>query len=185
MTPYQIIAQAIGIVAMALNIFSFQMKTSRKVILCQMFGGALFCINFFMLDAPIGGILNAIAAFRGLVYIFEEKFHAKHIAWLIFFECLFVASYVLTFTVFGTEFTVKNAILELLPVIGMTASTISFRLQNAKAIRAYGLISSPSWLIYNLFHGAIGAIVCEVFSLFSIFIGMLRYDIGKKNKNKE
>lgn len=32
----------------------------------------------------------------------------------------------------------------------MTATTVSFRLSDAKAIRWFGLISSPSWLIYNI-----------------------------------
>lgn len=181
MNLYDIIAQGLGIIAMAFNIFSFQQKTSTKVILCQMFGGILFSASFFMLGATVGGILNAIAAFRAIIYIYEEKFHAKHMAWLIFFFSLFVASYILTFTVFGKEFNLKNAIIELLPVIGMTASTISFRLNNAKAIRRYGLISSPSWLIYNVINVAVGAIVCEALSLISIFIGMLRFDIRKKD----
>lgn len=180
MTTYDFIAQAFGIIAMAFNIYSYQMKTSTKVILCQMFGGAFFSVSFFMLGATVGGILNAIAAFRAIIYINEKKLRATHIGWLIFFEILFVASYILTFTVFGKEFTLINALLELLPVIGMTASTISFRLQNAKSIRRFGLISSPSWLIYNIANVAIGAIVCEVLSLFSIVIGMLRHDIKRQ-----
>ena len=180
MELYDIIAQGLGILAMACNIFSFQRKTSNGVILCQMFGGMLFSVSFFMLGATVGGILNAVAAFRAIIYMNEEKFHAKHIAWLVFFEIVFAISYVLTFTVFGKAFTLSNALIELLPVIGMTASTISFRLQSAKAIRSFGLISSPSWLIYNIVNLAVGAIVCEVLSIVSIFIGMLRYDIKKK-----
>ncbi|MBP3633855.1 MAG: YgjV family protein [Oscillospiraceae bacterium] len=179
MTLYDIIAQGIGIIAMAFNIYSFQMKTSNKVILCQMIGGFFFSVSFFMLGATVGGILNAIAAFRAIIYMNEKKFHADHILWLVFFECLFVLSYILTFTVFGKEMTVSNTLIELLPVIGMTASTISFRINNAKAIRLFGLISSPSWLIYNIINFAVGAIVCEVLSLFSIFIGLWRYDRKK------
>ena len=182
MTTFEIIAQAIGIVAMAFNIFSYQQKTSKGVIFCQCIGGLLFSVSFFMLGATVGGILNAIAAFRGIVFMYKEKFHANHIAWLIGFIATFVASYVLTFTVFGKEFTVINALVEVLPVIGMTASTISFRMANAKAIRKYGLISSPSWLIYNTVNLAAGAIICEVLSLGSIIIGIWRYDRKKSSE---
>ena len=87
-----------------------------------------------------------------------------------------ILSYILTFTAFGKEPTGFNLIVEFLPVIGMTATTISFRLSDAKAIRKYGLISSPSWLIYNIANFAIGAICCEVLSLISIVIGMIRLD---------
>ena len=174
-----IVGQILGIIAMAFNIFSFQLKTSNKVIVCQLFGGLFFSASFFMLDSTIGGILNAVAVLRAIVYRFKDKLHSDHILWLIFFEVLFVGSYVLTFTVFQKGFNLFNAIIELLPVIGMTASTISFRLQSAQAIRKYGLICSPSWLIYNIINVALGAIICEVLSLISIFIGIYRYDLKR------
>ena len=179
MDTTEIIGQILGIVAMAFNIYSFQLKTSNKVIACQLFGGVFFAVSFFMLGKVTGGLLNVVAVMRAIVYRFKDKLHSDHILWFLFFEVLFVASYVLTFTVFKKEFTPLNAIIELLPVIGMTASTISFRLQSAKAIRAYGMICSPSWLIYNIIGGAIGAIICEVLSICSIIVGMFRHDFKK------
>ena len=47
---------------------------------------------------------------------------------------------------------------------------------NPEAIRKYALISSPLWLIYNIANFSIGAIICEVLSLCSILVGMLRLD---------
>ena len=182
MTPYEITAQTIGIAAMLFNIFSYQQKTSKGVIIMQLFGGALFSVNFFMLGATVGGILNIIAVFRAVVFWGKEKFKAEHKAWLFVFVGLFIASYILTFTLFAKPFTVTSAVLELLPVIAMTATTISFRLNTASVIRKFGLISSPSWLIYNICNFAIGAVICEAVSLVSIFIGMIRFDI-KKSKN--
>lgn len=182
MTPYEITAQTIGVAAMLFNILSYQQKTSKGVIIMQLFGGALFSVNFFMLGATVGGILNIIAVFRAIVFANKEKFKAESKAWLFVFVGLFVASYILTFTAFGKPFTVTSAVLELLPVIAMTATTISFRLNTASVIRKFGLISSPSWLIYNICNFAVGAIVCEAVSLISIFIGMIRFDI-KKSKD--
>ena len=175
----KLIGQIIGMIAMAFNVYSFQLKTSNKIIVCQLFGGLFFAISFFMLGSVTGGLLNVVAVMRAIVYRFKDKLHSDHILWLLFFEALFVASYVLTFTVFKKEFTPLNAIIELLPVIGMSASTISFRMQSAKAIRRYGMICSPSWLIYNIIGGAIGAIICEVLSIFSIIVGMFRHDFKK------
>jgi hypothetical protein len=126
-------------------------------------------------------LLNAVAVIRAIVFLNKEKLKADHPAWLAGFVAVYLICYGLTFTVFGTEATVRNLVLEFLPVLGMTATTISFRLTDAKSIRRYGLISSPSWLIYNVANFAIGAIICEVLSLGSIFIGMLRLDRKKKN----
>ena len=176
MDTREIIAQAIGLLAMAFNILSYQQKTRNRAIAFQLCGGALFAVNFFLLGAIVGSILNVIAAIRAIVFLNKEKLKADHPAWLVGFTATYILSYVLTFTAFGKEPTAFNLIVEFLPVIGMTATTISFRLSDAKAIRKYGLISSPSWLIYNIANFAIGAICCEVLSLISIVIGMIRLD---------
>ena len=176
------IAQGIGIFAMVFNIFSYQQKNQKTVILFQLFGGMLFGIHYWMLGATVGALMNVIAVIRAIVFIFKEKLHADHIAWTVGFITVFLVSYVLTFTVFGKEPTPLNFVFEFLPVIGMTALTIGFRCRDAKAIRQFGLISSPSWLIYNIVNFSIGAICCEVISLISILIGMMRLDSKKAQK---
>ena len=174
-----LIAQIIGLFAMAFNIFSYQQKTQRGAIAFQLGGSILFAVNYLMLGAMVGGILNAVGIIRALVFLNREKTKATHPAWLIGFTAVYLLSYVLTFTVFGKEATPFNLIVEFLPVIGMTATTISFRLSDAKSIRRYGLVSSPSWLVYNVGSMNLGAIICEVLTLGSIFIGMFRLDRKK------
>lgn len=180
MEKITIIAQILGIVAMAFNILSYQRKSRMGAITFQLVGGLLFSIHFFMLGAFVGGILNAVAFIRAIVFLNKEKLHADHICWLVGFTLVYIASYILTFTFFSKEPTPVNFIIELLPVIGMIATTISFRYSDAKTIRKYGLISSPSWLVYNIASGSIGAIACEVFSLCSIVIGIVRFDLKRK-----
>lgn len=170
------IAQIIGILAMIFNIISYQQKTRSRAIAFQLGGALFFCVNFLMLGAIVGGILNAVAAVRAIVFLNREKLQANRIGWLAGFVGVYLLSYILTFTAFGKEPTLVNLLVEVLPVIGMTATTISFRLTDAKAIRRYGLISSPCWLVYNIANFSIGAILCEVLSLCSIFVGILRLD---------
>ena len=112
----------------------------------------------------------------------REKLHADHIGWLIFFTTVYIVSYVLNFTVFGVEMTPLRAVIELLPVAAMTVTTISFRMQDAGAIRRFGLFSSPAWLIYNISSFAVGAIICEVLCFGSILLGILRHDRTPTNK---
>ena len=180
MTTTEIIAQVIGIFAMIFNLLSYQQKTRNKAIIFQLFGTTLFTINFLMLGAMVGGLLNLVGAIRAIVFINKEKFHADHIAWQIGFVIVYFASYILTFTVFGKEPTLFNFIIEFLPLIGMIATTISYRFTDAKAIRRFGLISSPAWLVYNIANLAVGAILCEVLSLGSIIIGIIRLDRKKQ-----
>lgn len=175
-----IFAQIIGIVAMVITCLSFQCKEKKNVLLFQLTGSAFFTINFFLLDAFSGALLNAIGIFRAIVFINEKTFHPKHPAWLVAFCFIFLLSYVSVFTLFDKQFTIKNMISELLPVIAMIASTISFRYSDAKTVRQYGLISSPLWLIYNIISFSVGAIICEILNLFSIVIGIFRHDLPRR-----
>lgn len=85
MTSIEIIAQIIGIIAMLFNILSYQGKKQRTVIILQFFGAALFSVNFLMLGATVGGILNIIAAVRAVIFTFKDKFKADKLPWLIAF----------------------------------------------------------------------------------------------------
>ena len=176
----EILAQIIGIIAMIFNILSYQGKKQSTIIAMQLIGGALFACNYLMLGALVGGLLNIIGVIRAIVFLNKEKLKADNILWLIGFIASYIAVYVLNFTLFGKELTLYNLFIEILPVIGMTALNIGYRLKDASGVRKCALVSSPSWLIYNVASFAIGAIICEIITLVSIFIGMLRYDIKKK-----
>ena len=175
--------QAIGIVAMALNIIAFQFKSKRTMLLILCVGSGLFSINMFLLGAITGGIMNLLGVVRSLVYVDKDKLSIP-IKWVnIMFVVAYLISYMMSFTMFGTEPTVKNFILELLPIIAMTAMTFAFAADNSKTIRIAGFINSPCWLIYNIFNWAIGGIFCEVFALVSITSALIRIDIlGNKIK---
>lgn len=179
MDTYSVIAQSVGIVAMALNILSYQMKKQKSIIVMQFFGAALFTVNMFMIGAIVGGFLNAVGAVRAIIYSNKQKFRADRFIWVIGFGVLYFVSYALTFLVFDKEPTTLNLIVEFLPIIGMFATGIGFYLKEARSVRRAGLVSSPSWLVYNIFNFAIGGIICEILALVSIITAMRRLDRKK------
>ena len=180
----EVLAQVIGIFAMLFNIFSYQQKSQKGVIFLQLIGSALFTVHFFMLGAYMGGLLNAVGIVRAVVYIKKDVFHSNSIWWLVTFEVVYALSYLATFTLFGKQFNFANAVVEILPLIGMTATTVAFRTDSAKTTRLLGFVSSPSWLAYNIISLSIGAICCEVFSLVSIIVGLFRLDRKKESKDE-
>ena len=185
MDKIEIIAQIVGIFGMVANFLSFQQKKQKRVVLFQFFAALLFAINFLMIKAYVGALLNVVGVIRALVFVNREKLKAEHPAWLIFFIVAFSSAYPLVFTVFKKEPSLKNFIIEILPVIAMILSTVSFRLTKAKDIRRFGLFSSPMWLIYNVFCFSIGAIVSEILNLISIIVGIIRFDLKKEQENEK
>ncbi len=180
MEPIEIIAQAVGIVGMTFNILSYQPKTKKNVLILQLIGAAFFTVNFFLLKAITGAVLNIVNVALALVFAFKEKTRAEHPAWAVGFCAAYICSYVLTFTLFGLEPTTANLITEIFPVIGTLLTVLSYKMKDAKAIRKIGLFRSPAWLMYNIFVFSIGGIICEVVTIVSIIIAIIRLDIKKE-----
>ena len=179
------IAQIISILGMGVSFISFQQKKQSAMLALQVFSCLLFMASFFLLNAYVGAILNIIALIRAVLFLYKDKFKSEHIAWLIGFVIVFIIIYVLTFTVFGTKPKPINFIIEILPIVGMTATHIGYRKNNTKSARRYGLISSPSWLIYNIYYMSIGAILGEIFNIISIVLGIIRHDLKRSNSHKD
>ena len=175
--PHQeLIAQILGIAGMTMNILSFLQKSQKRIIVIQFFGAALFFLNYLLLGSTTGAMLNLSAVLRAIVYSNKEKFHAERRVWFYGFSASFVLIYVLTFAAFGKGPTLGNLALELLPVVSMIIATHAFSLKNAAQVRKLGLVYCPMWLIYNCFVFSIGGILCEIFSICSILVGIWRHD---------
>lgn len=180
MPDIEIIAQIIGVFAMAMNCLSYQQRSKVGILLFQLIGSALFAVNFFMLGAYSGAILNVVAIIRAFVFIKKDFFRAEHPAWAVAFSVTYVLSYALVFTALGKEATPYNFIVEILPVIAMIVTTVGFRFKSAKALRRFGFVSSPLWLCYNVCSVAVGAIICEAINIVSLVIATVRFDLKKK-----
>ena len=185
MTPIEIIAQAFGIIGMLMSILSYQQKGKARILTFQLLGSVLFVVNFFLLGAFSGAILNFVAIVRALIFIYEDKVHADHPAWTIGLTAVYVLSYISVFTIFGKEPTVINLFVEILPVLAMTVTTVAFRYKEDKILRRVAFISSPLWLTYNFIFFSLGGIIGETLNLSSAIIGTLRLDRKKKDENTE
>ena len=175
---YDIIAQVLGIAGMTMNIFSYQGKQQRSVILMQLVGAAFFTANMFMLGAWSGFILNALGIARAIVYANKEKFQNLKF-WNTLFFISYALSYIAVFTVFQKPVTVLNLLIEMLPTSAMAVSTVAFSRQNASDIRKFAWYVSPAWLVYDAINLSIGGTICETISLISIITATLRLDRKK------
>ena len=181
----EFVAQCISIIGMAINVLSFQRKEQRQIVFMQLIGSTFFGVSYVMIGAYVGGLLNVVAMIRAVAYWQRERFHAEKIHWVYGIAAASLCVYAVSFTLFGTEPSVKNLIIELLPAIAMVLSTVGFYLGSARAVRFIGTVCSPLWFIYNIFNFNIGGIIAESIAIVSIFIGILRYDLKKGEEKSE
>ncbi len=177
-----ILAQAISILGLMLNCLSFQQKKKKMLILFQFFGAILFSVHYFLIGAPLGFLMNAVGTVRGLVFAFTHPGKRGNLFRIGVFLALFLASYPLAFTLFGTEPTARNLIVEALPVVAMCLATVSFGLPTAAGVRRITLFASPLWMTYNILNRSVGGILSELIGFCSVIIGIIRYDRREKEQ---
>ncbi len=182
----ELTAQIIGLFGTALLVSSFLQKTRSRIILTQMLGSVLFAVQYLLFGIIeghlyIGFMLNLVGIARSVVYMNKEKLKADGYGWFFGFLSVYVLLYLLNFSAFGLPATPFNLAIELLPVIGVSALTYSYRANSSKLIRYSGLINSPAWLVYHIAHNSIGGIICEVICIISVLVGIYRYE-GKSER---
>lgn|GEM_PF-488608 len=162
MTYY--IAQAVGIVGMALSILSFQCRENKRFFLTQAASGAMFAVNFLMLGSYTAAVLNFINIFRGWVFGFAPKKLRTPLA--VSIGAAYILSTVLTY----------DGWLSLLVLAAQLVGTTVMWTDSGKIIRVAQLaFVSPSWLTHNIICGSLGAILCEVFAITSTVISLVRF----------
>lgn len=185
MTTIEIIAEALSIIAMIMATLSFQCKKRIGILVWQSIANVVFAISYVFFGKAMGAIMSALAVVRNITYAFRDKYTwIDSILVVVFFTALSVVGYFLSFYVFKIyDLTVKNYIVECLPIFGSLMAAIAYRMKNATAVRQVMLLSCPLWLTYNVFCFSIGGILNESISMLSIIIAMIRLDRKKKKRH--
>ena len=165
------LAQIIGILGTCAAFISFQLKENKKFFILQATSGLMFALNFLLLGAPTGCVLNLINIYRGAVMAGGKRLHK--LPFLISIQAIYIIATVFTYT-------------NIFSVIALTAQligTFAMWSGSGKTIRILQLFCvSPLWLVHNIFVFSIGGIVCEVFNIGSIIVSLIRF--GKKGFEK-
>lgn len=159
----EIIAQIIGIVAMIINILSFQCKKNSNFFIVIGIGSLFFSISFLMLGAYVSAIYNIISIIRSSLTL-NKRFYTKNSFYLL---CvLYVA---------GTIFAYDNP-WSIVLFVAQIVQTYTMWFKDGSIIRkSQYYFVSPVWVINNIIVFSIGGILCELFMMTSAFISYLRY----------
>lgn len=160
-----IIGQALGIVAVVLGFFSYQMKTARKLLIFEIIVAIIFSAHYFFIGAITAMALNLLSTVQCVFYYIREKRQSKNIVIPIIFTALIIVTSILTWEGWYSAFVMA----------GLVVYSLAIALPSAQHIRYAMFIKSPLCLTYNAIVFSIGGIVYECSVLLSSLIGTIRH----------
>ncbi len=169
----KLFANIIGIFAVALFVLSYQQKKRKNIILCNAVSRALYVIQYIMLSAFSGAVLDILGIFASVIAQKKNNSAIKKYLTLVIISVNAV--------IIACGLLLYNSPIDLLPLFGVLLHTGAFWLTNERHIRIISFLGSPFWLAYNLISGAYGSAVGDVLTMCSIGLAIFRYDILKNN----
>ena len=164
------IAFIFGIIAVAFYLLGYLQKKRKNIILYNIISRVLFIVQYVILGAFEGAILDVAAIIPSL---FAQKKEAgmvkKHIGFFIVFGNLLIIA---------SGLIVYEDIYSILPIIGVMLHTSALWITDEKIIRRILLLGCPFCFVYNFVRFAYGSCIGDVLSSLSLIIAMLRYDYG-------
>lgn len=169
------LATILGLAAVALFVFSYQLKNRRGIILCNASSRVLYVAQYLLLGAFEGASLDIAAFFVSLLCCGREnKFIKKHFVLTVIFANL---------GLIGVGVLSYRNIFSLLAIFGVLFETLALWLKKERNILVVSLLAAPCWLVYNILNMAYGSAIGNVITIVSIAVAIIRID--RKNKKQE
>lgn len=166
-----ILAQIIGILAVATYLLSYQLKRRKHIVLVNAISSILYVLQYIMLGAFEGAAIDILSAISTLTAHKKDKsFIAKHVKAIVVFMNL---------SILAAGLCLYKNIFSLFPIAGAILQTSAFWITDEKRIRQVSLLGTPFWFIYNLVSRAYGSTLGTALSMVSLLVAMYRYDIKK------
>lgn len=154
-----LLSQILMLIAIFLDILSFQLQKRWQVLLVLSASTALTSIHFYLLDMYNAALLMAIASIRYSIFIKYQK------------KLLLVLFLVLTLVPALTQL---KAFYEIYAIVGSSLLTIGAFFNRQSALRLIMMLGTLSWLIHNVYAGSPMAIALEAGFLLSNIVGFYR-----------
>ena len=165
MQPIEIIGQVISVIAVLITFLTYQMRTSRSIMITLSAATIVSCIAYAMLGGTTALWLNLVSILRNFLYCFHKKHKLLHISLPIL-----LATVMSVMSVFLWE-----GYHSLFFVVGLALNTLAMGYFNPQNLRKSILLTSSLILIYNLFIPSIGGTINEIVAISSAVVGLIRY----------
>lgn len=159
-----IFGQVLGVVAIALGVLSYQMKTRRGLVTVQLLTTITFVIHYFLIGAWSGMALNAVSTLRNIIFMHIEKRGGSCGKLSVVFAVIMGVVGIVTWQDWYSIFMVA----------ALSINCIGMGYTNPQSTRKSILITSPLALIYNCFVWSVGGAIFESMSIVSAAVGIWR-----------
>ena len=183
---YHVLYNTIGAIGIIIKIIGFQLKKRSTRIAFNMCQGICWMLYFICTGNATAGVTGVIGIVQNLIFMQREnKKWADSYFWLVFFLCIQVG-----ITVWSVWDGIS--ITEIFPLFASPFGLIAYFVIKGKAFRSLILMSSLCWFTNSLIGTFIAntganlwmAFICDVLSVGSIIIAIIRFDILKKAKDE-
>ena len=162
-----ILIQLIGGLGIIASIIAFQCKRHNSILLFKTLNEFIFAIQYILLGAYTGATMNLIGCVRNIV--FTKQLARKRTT------TISAVAFCVFFIVFGLLFWQGKK--SILIIVAKVLSTVAYGNKNTTVVRLIVLVTSTSWLIYNSLVFSVAGVLCEAFTIVSLLIGVIRFDI--------
>lgn len=178
---HPLIPQAVGLLAVVLFVSSYQLKSRKSIIICNVVSRFLYILQYLLLGAISGAVLDILGTISSVIAEKKDSALVRRYSKTIFIlmSALMIAS--------GVSISVINKNpLDLFALVGILLQSGAFWLTKEATIRKVSLLGSPFWLTYNLSSKAYGSAVGDALTMISIIVAMIKYkNSARPKENKQ
>lgn len=157
------IAQACGIIGLVLCVIGLQFKKKDKVVLFYLFANIFITAEYFLLEAWVGGAINAVCIVRNIVFYFYSKKDKRSPVWvLVLIEAALVACGIVGWANWWS----------LIPIVVGAVYTYGNWQENVLVLKITAAISASGWLVYSAVVRAYVSVAQEVIILVSAIVAI-------------
>ncbi len=186
---FDVFIQVIGFIGIGLNILSVQFNKHWKIMLFKTLGSMTFVLQYILLGAWVGVIMDLIGSIRNVIFTLNVKNNKSNKFWIVFFSFITVLAGVTTIILTWDKSigyaqnwsTNQNTVLiiavsiSIISIIAKLLTTIAYGFKNPHVIRMVNLPSNACWVIYNAVAFSIAGVINDLMCLISIIIAEIRF----------
>lgn len=171
---YEVFVQLIGVIGIIAGLSAFQCNKHSHALALKMTEEGAFGIQYFLLGGYTGAVLNLVGIFRNLIFAYlgnrDKQKELKYARMIL--GALFAVLGLLSW----------EGYISILIIFAKVLSTLAYGTTNMKKMRIMLSVTCVCWICYNYYIGSVAGVISDGCNFVSVIIGIIRYDIMKKEE---